>query len=115
MMGVPLADAAGAVLISDKMFNKLPEEYKKILLLNANKYFKKLMKLSRQDNERSIEILKQNGIQLISSPPEDQLNLFYDKGKEARRLMANKLYSLELVEQVEHALNEYRKQNQQKK
>jgi TRAP-type C4-dicarboxylate transport system substrate-binding protein len=113
MMEVPLADAAGAVLISKKMFDKIPPQYQEILVTNAKKYFEKLMKLSREDNARSIETLKQNEIQLTPSPPTEQLKLFQEKGKQARRMMAGKLYPLELVEQVEQALVEYR--NSQKK
>jgi len=109
MMEVPLADAAGAVLISKQMFDKIPASYQEILVSNAKKYFEKLMKLSREDNARSIETLKQNGIQLTPSPPTDQLKLFQEKGKQARRMMAGKLYPLELVEEVEQVLSEYRK------
>jgi len=113
MMEVPLADAAGAVLISKQMYDKIPTPYQEILVSNAKKYFQQLMKLSREDNARSIETLKQNGIQIIPSPPADQQKLFHDKGEEARRMMAGKLYPLELVEEVEQALIEYR--NLQKK
>lgn len=109
MMEVPLADAAGAVLISKTMYDKIPAAYQGILLSNAKKYFQQLMKLSREDNARSIETLKQNGIQIVPAPPADQLQSFYEKGKEARRMMASKLYPLELVEEVEQALEEYRK------
>ncbi len=112
MMEVPLADAAGAVLISKKKFDELPDQYQQILVENAKKYFEKLMKLSREDNARSITTLKQNGIQVTPLPPADQLKIFYEKGKEARRMMAGKLYPLELVEEVEQALIEYRKINQ---
>jgi len=111
MMEVPLADAAGAVLISKKMFDKIPAQYQEILITNAKKYFEKLMKLSREDNACSIETLKQNSIQLTPSPSQDQLKLFFEKGKEARRMMAGKLYPMELVEEVEQALVDYRKSN----
>jgi TRAP-type C4-dicarboxylate transport system substrate-binding protein len=113
MMELPLADATGAVLISKKMFDKIPAQYQKILVDNAKKYFQKLMKLSREDNVRSIATLKQNGIQITPSPPEDQLKLFYEKGKEARLMLAGKLYPLELVEEVEQALVEFRKQEKE--
>ena len=36
---------------------------------------------------------------------------FYNAGKKARRMMAGKLYPLELVEEVEEALIEFRKQH----
>ena len=109
MMEIALADAAGAVLISKRMYNKLPQEYQEILLSNSKKYFSKLMKLSREDNQRSIETLKQNGIKLIPPPAAAEMKQFYDAGKKARRMMAGKLYSLELVEEVEKALIEFRK------
>jgi TRAP-type transport system periplasmic protein len=108
MMEISLADAAGAVLISKKMFNKLPTEYQDILKSKSKEYFTKMMKLSREENQRSIETLKKNGIILVPAPPADEMTQFYEAGKKARRMMAKKLYSLELVEEVEKALIEFR-------
>ena len=109
MMEISLADAAGAVLISKRMFNKLPAEYQKILLSKSKEYLVKLMKLSRQENQRSIEMLKKNGIKIVPSPPANEMTQFYEAGKKARRMMAGRLYSLQLVEEVEKALVEFRK------
>lgn len=111
MMELPLADAAGAVLVSKKKYDELPQEYQQILLQNANKYLTKLMKLSRKDNVKAIETLKANGIAMIPPPSEKQLKLFYEKGKLARRMMVDKLYPLNLVEEIEQALEQYRKSN----
>ncbi len=111
MMKISLADAAGAVLISKRMFNKLPPEYQNILKTKSKEYLTKLMKLSREDNQRSIETLKKNGIKLVPAPPAEQMSQFYEAGKKARRMMAKKLYSLELVEEVEKSLIDYRKRS----
>ena len=109
MMEYPLADAAGAVLISKKKFNKLPPEFQQILLKNAKKYLTKLMKLGREDNSKAIETLKSNGIKIVSPPPADQLKMYEQKGKQARKLIVEKkLYSTKLVKEVEQALEEYR-------
>ena len=108
MTEISLADAAGAVLISKKMFDRLPPEYQEILMSNSQKYFTKLMKLSREENQRSIETLKQHGVELVPAPPDREMQSFYDAGKKARRLMAGKLYPLKLVEEVEQALMEFR-------
>ena len=113
MMEVSLADAAGAILISKTMFEKLPRDYQKILLTQSQKYFSRLMKLSREENLRSIESLKKNGVGMISSPPNHEMERFYQAGKKARRLMAPKLYSLELVEEVEKALQQFRENKKQ--
>ena len=114
MMEFPLTDAAGAVLISKRKFNKLPEEYQHILLKNANLYLQKLMKLTREDNAKAIETLKANGMKMIAPPSDDQYNMFNEKGKEARRLLIDKLYSKELVEEVESILIKYRENKNDK-
>ena len=108
MMEFPLADAAGAVLISKRRFNKLPPEYQEILLKNSKKYFDKLTRLSREENINAVETLKENGIEIVPPPPPEKLETFYEKGKDARRLMAQKLYPMSLVEEVETALTEFR-------
>ncbi len=106
MMEFPMTDAAGAVLITKKQFDKLPPDYQKILLTNAKKYLGKLTALSREENSKAIETLKQNGITVIPAPK--NISVFKQKGKKARRLMAGKLYPLQLVKDVEKALEEYR-------
>jgi TRAP-type C4-dicarboxylate transport system substrate-binding protein len=107
MMDVPLADAAGAVLISKRMFNKLPAEYQKILLEKGREYMSKLVKLSRRDNAEAIQLMKENGIQIVKVP-EENLRAFYKAGEEARRSLVGKLYSQELLQRVENALKEFR-------
>ena len=110
MMEFPLADAAGAVLISKKKFDKLPPVFQQILLKNAKKYLTKLMKLGREDNKNAIETLKTNGIKITPPPVAGQLKIYEEKGKKARKLMVKKkMYSMELVQEVEQTLEEYRK------
>jgi TRAP-type C4-dicarboxylate transport system substrate-binding protein len=107
MMNVPLADAAGAVLISKKMFDKMPENYQQILLDKGRGYMKKLVQLSRQDNQESIELMVKNGIELVKVP-EKNLETFRKAGAEARENLVGKLYSQELLDKVEKSLTELR-------
>ena len=69
------------------------------------------MKLSREDNKKSIEALKKQGIKIIPAPPDSEMAHFYEAGKIARRMLVPKLYPLSLVEEVENALEEFRKAN----
>jgi TRAP-type C4-dicarboxylate transport system substrate-binding protein len=71
------------------------------------------MKLSREENLRSVESLKKNGVELIPSPPQKEMQRFYQAGKQARRLLVPRLYSLELVEAVEKALEHFRENKKQ--
>jgi TRAP-type C4-dicarboxylate transport system substrate-binding protein len=107
MMDYPLADAAGAVLVSKKMFDKLPENYQQILREKGKEHMQKLVELSRQDNEESIELMKKNGIQVVEVPQEN-LAEFIKAGSEARIKLVGKLYKQELLDKVEKALAEFR-------
>ncbi|MBN1349871.1 TRAP transporter substrate-binding protein DctP [candidate division KSB1 bacterium] len=109
MMELPLADACGAVVLSKEQFNTLPADFQQILLNEGRTYFKKLMKLSRDDNAKAIETLKQNGIQLIPAPAASVQKEFEEDGRKARRALTGTLYSQELLTEVENALGEYRK------
>jgi TRAP-type C4-dicarboxylate transport system substrate-binding protein len=107
MMDVPLADAAGAVLVSKRMFNKLPTEYQTLLREKGREYMQKLVSLSREDNQKSIELMQKNGIQLVNVP-DANLPEFSEAGIKARNNLVGKLYSQELLNRVEFALSEFR-------
>ncbi len=109
MLNSPLADAAGAVVISQKKFNELPPDLQEILTKNGKVFMKKLTDLSRKENAKSIETLKNNGITIID-PPSAQVTESYDEiGKKARRLLVGKLFSEELLNKVEKEVADFRK------
>jgi TRAP-type C4-dicarboxylate transport system substrate-binding protein len=107
MMNVPLADAEGAVLISKKQFDKMPEEYQQILRTKGQEHMNRLVKLSREDNAKSIELMRKNGIQIVEIP-EENLNEFIKAGIKARQNLVGKMYSKELLDKVENALADFR-------
>ncbi|MBN1153591.1 TRAP transporter substrate-binding protein DctP [candidate division KSB1 bacterium] len=113
MMEFPLANSSGAVLISKRSFEKLPLEYRDVLMSNAKKYLGKLTRLSREDNFKSIESLRKNGIEILPAPTQDMLDLFVEKGQDARRILADNLFGMEIVDEVEAALVEYRNAERQ--
>lgn len=107
MMDVPLADAAGALLVSKRIFEKLPADYQSILREQGREYMRKLVKQGRHDNRQAIELMKQNGIKLVHVP-EANLNEFKQAGEKARQNLVGNLYSQELLNRVEKALEELR-------
>lgn len=108
MMPVPLADAAGAVLISKRMYKKIPADQQKILKDLAQKYMRKLTLLSREDNAKAIETLKKNGIQTLQQPDAATLQTYYDVGTSARNSLIGKFFSKELVQKIETAISDFR-------
>ncbi len=109
MLNIPLADAAGAIVISKKKFDELPTDLQEILLRNGKHYMRKLTELIRKDT--SIETLKKNGVTVIEPPSREELARYDDVGKRGRRLLAGKLYSEDLLNRVEKAIADYRTTN----
>lgn len=107
---VKLANAMGAVLISKKMFNKLPPDYQKIVRELGQQYMKKLVELSRKENKESLDLMLQNGIQMVEVDPAS-MPKFLEAAKNARNSLAGKLYPKELLESIENDLEKFRQEH----
>ena len=109
MLDLPLANAAGAVVISKKKYLELPEDLRVILKSNGRKYMRKLTEVSRTDNAAALETLKKNGI-IFTQPSSDAERLTYlEIGRSARRMLVGKLYPQDLLDRLESALEVYRR------
>lgn len=104
---VPMADSAGAVLISKKFFNELPQDQRKILLEVSARHLRRLNELTRSENEKALETLQKQGLQ-IERPSPEVFKSYEELGRKARRELAGRLYSERLLERFEKALEEYR-------
>lgn len=107
MVDVPLADAAGSVLISKKFYDQLPKDLQDILLRNGRLYISKLTQLSRKDNADAVKELKKRGIVLLTAT-ENDLQEYIDVGSRARRMLIGKLYSEDFLNRVEKAVADSR-------
>ena len=75
----------------------------------AKGYFGKLTKLSREDNEKSLKLIRESGIQFTEITNKNQIKSFYEAGKQARHSLVGKLYDEQLLDRVENTLDEFRK------
>jgi len=107
MINVRLADAAGAVLLSKKYYDKLPSELQEILLRNGRTYFKRMTELSRKDNANAIDIMKKRGISLIEASPDDY-QYYTETCRSARRRLVGRVYSEDFLNRIEKTIEDYR-------
>ena len=112
MLGEPLANSQGAVLISKKMFDAMPKDLQDILLTNGKKYFRQLTLDSREENRKAINTLKEKGISVVM-PTKEVAAQFEETGKKARQLLVGKLFSQEFLDQIESSLRTYRQEHHQ--
>jgi TRAP-type C4-dicarboxylate transport system substrate-binding protein len=108
MVDVPLADAAGSVLISKKFYDQLPKDLQEILLRNGRLYISKLTQLSRKDNKDSITELKKRGITILTANEKDLLD-YVEVGRRSRRALVGRLFSEDFLNRVEQSVTDYRK------
>ncbi len=107
MLDYPLTNAAGAVVISKRDFDKMPADLQEILLRNGKQLMRKLTELSRKDNIKSLEVLKKNKI-IFTKPDAKAVSQYEEIGRNARRLMVGKLYSDDLLKRVEQSVADFR-------
>ena len=108
MFNVPLTNSAGAVLIVKKEFDRYPPDIQDILLRNGKSFMRKLTLRSREDNEKSLVSLQKSKI-VFTKPASPKAAEEYDEiGRMARKSMAGKLYSEDLLVRFDKALEEYR-------
>ncbi len=110
LMDYPLTNASGAVVISQRDFNKIPADLQQILLKHGKTFMRKLTELSRKDNIKSLETLKKNKMN-FNKPDQNEVKSYEEIGKKARRALIGKLYSEDLLNRVEKALTDFRGKN----
>ncbi len=109
MLELQLANSNGAVLITKKQFSKLSPEQQNILKFFSQKYLRQLTQLSREDNQKSLDLIQKSGIQFTQITDKKQLEDFDNAGEKARRSLVGKLYDQQFLTQVEGYLIDYRK------
>ncbi|OGU24871.1 MAG: hypothetical protein A2X66_06920 [Ignavibacteria bacterium GWA2_54_16] len=108
MVDVPLADAAGAVLISKKFYDPMPKDLQDILVRNGRLYISKLTQLSRKENAEAIKELNKRGIVTLAANEKDLLE-YVEAGIRSRRALAGKLYTEEFLNRIEKSIADFRK------
>ena len=108
MMGTPLADASGAVVLSKAMYEKLPKDLQEILIRNGRKYMRELTQRSRKENAESIAALKKSGIQVVEGNSPKLMQEYVASGKRARQSLVGTLYDQAFLDRVEKTIADFR-------
>jgi TRAP-type C4-dicarboxylate transport system substrate-binding protein len=108
MFNVPLTNSAGAVLIVKKEFDRYPQDIQDILLRNGKSFMRKLTLRSREDNDKSLVSLQKSKIVFTKPASPKAAEEYNEIGRIARKSMAGKLYSEDLLARVDKTLAEYR-------
>lgn len=101
---VPIAESTGAVLVSRKFFDTLTDAQKKLVLDLSAKHLARLNELTNAENDKAIEALKKQGLDLAADPGPATRRKYEELGAAARKELAGKLFSAELLAKFEKEL-----------
>jgi len=100
MMALPLAHSTGAVLISSKYFEKMPEELRKLLSKSFDETMNDLTSVLRKQNEEAIQLIKESGLTIISVPSGDVLKRYYSIHDQVAQKLVGKIYPKDVLDRV---------------
>ncbi len=92
--------ATGGVLITKKKFNKLSAEQQAMLKRLGKHHLNQLGEKIRKENESSVKVMMDNGIQLAAMPSIAQAEEFRQAGANAREKLTGSLFPKKLLDQV---------------
>ncbi len=112
----PMFDAIGALLVDERFFRKLPPDLQKLLKTTGTAVGEHLIAETRKDNDKSIEILKQNGFKFTMNPGDVDEAELYDMRDKAAALLAKSGYIPQaMFDRTNKLLDEYRAAHPQDK
>lgn len=108
MSELRMANATGGVLMTKKVFDRLPDKHKKAVREISGRYLKKLVQKIQVDNDQSITLMKQNGLKVTPLPNGSELEQFYGVGREVQKQLNGKLFNQSVLDKVMTHLKEVR-------
>jgi TRAP-type C4-dicarboxylate transport system substrate-binding protein len=103
LIDFPVAFSTGALLISNKRWNKIKPEHQKIVETIANKYVAKANEFATADNKAGLETLKSLGVEFIQFNKAD-----LDKAEMIRKDVIKKLEGKVISKKAINLVNQYR-------
>ena len=112
MTEYPTTNVLGATIVTNRIWNKIDPKHQQIILESCPRYFEQINQHARQQDHKSIEILKKSGIEIVPFDPEkdrEQFEFIFESSRKARESLVGEMYSRALLEKTLSLLEDYRK------
>lgn len=68
MTDIPMANGIGALVVSSRFYEDLPDDLRRLLKETGDAAGQRLIAATRADNARSLEVLREEGLQIVLGP-----------------------------------------------
>lgn len=89
---IPMANGIGAIVVAKRYFDKLPKDLQQLLKRTGKQAGEQLIKVTRADNDNSIQVLKESGLKFLWNWDEVNQQEVYDLRDQAARHLADSGY-----------------------
>jgi TRAP-type C4-dicarboxylate transport system substrate-binding protein len=104
---VPLSYALGGVMMTQAAFRRIPKDHQRTLKEIFRENLFALNFETRKDNEEALRVMEQEGIQFVDPSPQE-LRRFQQIAQEATEGMVGKVFTAEILQEVNTCLKEFR-------
>ena len=109
---IPLTNAIGGVVVSNRFYNKLPADLQQLLKTSGKKMGDAIRLNAREENRKSIKLLENNGIEFMLDWDEvDMDEILAIRDSAAAHLEKTDYIPASVFSKTKKMLSEYRKQN----
>ena len=108
MTNIPIMDGVGGLLVSSKFFDSLPKDLQELLRRTGEETGVRLLAETRRDNEKSLTVLKQNGVTFTTEWKDKDSDMFAIRDRAAADLAKSGYIPADLYERAKKALVDYR-------
>lgn len=109
MTALPMAHSTGAVLLVNKVYDRLPPDLRELLNLEFGKAMSELTAELRNQSAEAVAEMQKQGLTVIHEPTGKDLEAFYDVHRQVAAALSNEIYPEELLQRVYVILNQARK------
>ena len=111
MLTLKIAPIYGGIVISGRMWKKIPEKFRKDFMKKAKEISAKLQKKTKSLEEEAVETMKKHGLK-IHPVPEGSMDKWRAASEKGFDSLINKVFSQAIYDKMMGYLNQYRqKQN----
>ncbi len=110
MLDLKITPVYGGIVLSNKIWKKIPDKYKEKLIASANRISEELNKKIKSLEVDAIKVMVKNGLKIIPTP-EESMAKWRETSAEGINLLINKVFSKRIYDQMIAFIKEYRKKN----
>lgn len=107
MCSLRVSPVVGGIVLSGKIWEKIPDQYKKQMIEAAEKQYDELYKKIKQIEQEAIEEMEENDL-IVNYLPADALEKWKNTAVEFREALIGKVFSKKVCHLVYKYLDEYR-------